>query len=130
MPEAEAAQSPPPPPPKKKAMKAPRKSLPSGVGRKSLGGKNVGGFLRHRHVLRDNIQGITKPSIRRLARRGGVKRISGLVYGETRDVLKHWLERTVRDAITYTEHARRRTVTHMDVLYSLKRQGRTLYGFA
>merc|ERR1719357_1452355 len=29
-------------------------------------------------VLRDNIQGITKPAIRRLARRGGVKRISGL----------------------------------------------------
>jgi histone H3/H4 len=26
-------------------------------------------------VLRDNIQGITKPAIRRLARRGGVKRI-------------------------------------------------------
>ena len=33
-------------------------------------------------VLRDNIQGITKPAIRRLARRGGVKRISGLVYEE------------------------------------------------
>ena len=29
--------------------------------------------------LRDNIQGITKPAIRRLARRGGVKRISGLI---------------------------------------------------
>nr|3C9C_B Chain B, Histone H4, 27-residue peptide [synthetic construct] len=25
---------------------------------------------RHRKVLRDNIQGITKPAIRRLARRG------------------------------------------------------------
>ena len=33
-------------------------------------------------------QGITKPVIRRLARRGGVKRISGLVYEETRGVLK------------------------------------------
>ena len=36
-----------------------------------------GGAKRHRKVLRDNIQGITKPAIRRLARRGGVKRISG-----------------------------------------------------
>ena len=35
---------------------------------------------------RDNIQGITKPAIRRLARRGGVKRISGLIYEETRGV--------------------------------------------
>ena len=29
------------------------------------------------------IQGITKPAIRRLARRGGVKRISGLIYEES-----------------------------------------------
>ncbi|KAJ6739929.1 HISTONE H4 [Salix purpurea] len=84
---------------------------------------------RHRKVLRDNIQGITKPAIRRLARRGGVKRISGLIYEETRGVLKIFLENVIRDAVTYTEHARRKTVTAMDVVYALKRQGRTLYGF-
>ena len=50
-----------------------------GKGGKGLG---KGGAKRHRKVLRDNIQGITKPAIRRLARRGGVKRISGLVYEE------------------------------------------------
>ncbi|KAK1311584.1 hypothetical protein QJS10_CPA07g00235 [Acorus calamus] len=79
--------------------------------------------------FRDNIQGITKPAIRRLARRGGVKRISGLIYEETRGVLKIFLENVIRDAVTYTEHARRKTVTAMDVVYALKRQGRTLYGF-
>uniref|UniRef100_A0A453J6Q9 Histone H4 n=1 Tax=Aegilops tauschii subsp. strangulata TaxID=200361 RepID=A0A453J6Q9_AEGTS len=52
-----------------------------GKGGKGLG---KGGAKRHRKVLRDNIQGITKPAIRRLARRGGVKRISGLIYEETR----------------------------------------------
>ena len=70
-----------------------------------------------------------KPAIRRLARRGGVKRISGLIYEETRGVLKVFLENVVRDAVTYTEHARRKTVTALDVVYALKRQGRTLYGF-
>ncbi len=90
-----------------------------GKGGKGLG---KGGAKRHRKVLRDNIQGITKPAIRRLARRGGVKRISGLIYEETRGVLKV-------DAVTYTEHAKRKTVTAMDVVYALKRQGRTLYGF-
>ena len=35
----------------------------------------------------------------------------------------------VKDAFTYTEYARRKTVTAMDVIYALKRQGRTLYGF-
>ena len=111
-----------------------------------------GGAKRHRKVLRDNIQGITvscpgpamvcsivvscpfvspvqKPAIRRLARRGGVKRISGLIYEETRGVLKVFLENVIRDSVTYTEHARRKTVTALDVVYALKRQGRTLYGF-
>ncbi|SGY18084.1 BQ5605_C015g07973 [Microbotryum silenes-dioicae] len=79
--------------------------------------------------LRDNIQGITKPAIRRLARRGGVKRISGLIYEETRGVLKIFLENVIRDSVTYTEHAKRKTVTSLDVVYALKRSGRTLYGF-
>ncbi|KAD2204136.1 hypothetical protein E3N88_41647 [Mikania micrantha] len=82
-----------------------------GKGGKGLG---KGGAKRHRKVLRDNIQGITKPAIRRLARRGGVKRISGLIYEETRGVLKIFLENVIRDAVTYTEHARRKTVTAMD----------------
>lgn len=97
-----------------------------GKGGKGLG---KGGAKRHRKILRDNIQGITKPAIRRLARRGGVKRISGLIYEETRSVLKVFLENVIRDAVTYTEHAKRKTVTSLDVVYALKRQGRTLYGF-
>ena len=80
-------------------------------------------------MLRDNIQGITNPAIRRLARRGGVKCISGLIYDETRGALKVFLETVIRDAMTYTEHAGRKTVTEMDVVYALKRQGRTVYGF-
>ena len=63
-----------------------------GKGGKGLG---KGGAKRHRKVLRDNIQGITKPAIRRLARRGGVKRISGLIYEETRTVLKVFLENVI-----------------------------------
>ena len=103
----------------------------SNMSGRGKGGKGLGkgGAKRHRKVLRDNIQGITKPAIRRLARRGGVKRISGLIYEETRGVLKVFLENVIRDSVTYTEHARRKTVTAMDVVYALKRQGKTLYGF-
>jgi histone H4 len=102
-----------------------------GKGGKGLGGKGKGkgGVRRHRTVQRDNIKGITKPAIRRLARRGGVKRISGLIYDEIRLVLKDFLTNVLRDTITYTEHAKRTTVTAMDVIYALKRQGRTMYGF-
>jgi histone H4 len=95
--------------------------LTGGKGGKGLG---KGGAKRHRKILRDNIQGITKPAIRRLARRGGVKRISAMIYEETRGVLKTFLEGVIRDAVTYTEHAKRKTVTSLDVVYALKRQGR------
>ncbi|KAI4552549.1 hypothetical protein MJT46_017200 [Ovis ammon polii x Ovis aries] len=83
-----------------------------GISGRGKGGKVLGkgGAKRHRKVLRDNIQGISKPAIRRLARRGGVKLISGLIYEQIRGV-------------------KRKTVTAMDVVYALQRQGRTLYGF-
>uniref|UniRef100_A0A3Q1NHG3 Histone H4 n=1 Tax=Bos taurus TaxID=9913 RepID=A0A3Q1NHG3_BOVIN len=68
-----------------------------GKGGKGLG---KGGTKRHRKVLRDNIQGITKPAIRRLAHRGGVKRISGLIYEETRGVLKVFLENVIREQLS------------------------------
>jgi histone H4 len=95
------------------------------------GGKGLakGGAKRHAKVLKDNIKGITKPAIRRLARRGGVKRISDKVYDETRQSLKRFLECVIRDAVCYTEHAKRKTVTSMDVVFALRRQGRAIYGF-
>lgn len=73
--------------------------------------------------------GISKPAIRRLARRAGCKRISGLIYDETRAALVTFLERVIGDSIVYMEHAKRRTLAAKDVCYALKRQGKTLYGF-
>ena len=70
------------------------------------------------------------------------------VYEETRGVLKVFLENVIRDAVVrqlcpalsraladsapldpaqvYATHACRKTVTGMDVVYALRRQGRTL----
>ncbi|EDR05352.1 uncharacterized protein LACBIDRAFT_303236 [Laccaria bicolor S238N-H82] len=72
-----------------------------GKGGKGLG---KGGAKHHRKILCYNIQGIMKPAIRRLTRRGGVKRISGLIYEETCGVLKIFLENIIRESVTYTEH--------------------------
>ena len=71
----------------------------------------------------------SRGGIRRLARRGGVKRIAGSIYDEVRTVLKSFLERVVVGAVAYTEYAKRKTVTAGDVVYSLRKQGRTLYGY-
>ncbi len=100
--------------------------MTDGRGKGALG---KGGAKRHRKLMRDSLQGISKGEIRKLCRRGGVKRLSGLIYDETRAVLKAFLENVLRDALCYTSHAKRETITALDVVYALKRQGRTLYGF-
>ena len=79
-----------------------------GKGGKGLG---KGGAKRHRKVLRDNIQGITKPAIRRLARRGGVKRISGLIYEETRGVLVLREQKAAESKRATAKPPRKRTPT-------------------
>ena len=85
---------------------------------------------RMKKTVTDSIKGVTKGSIRRLARRGGVKRISGPLYEEVRNVLRGFLDGVVRDATAYTEHAKRKTVTAMDVVLALRKRGRMLYGYA
>ncbi|KAI5807260.1 histone H4 [Peziza echinospora] len=82
-----------------------------------------------RRRLKDSLMGITKGDIRRLARRGGVKRISGSIYDDMRGALKSHLESILRDCVMYVDHANRRTVTVVDVIFALKRIGRPIYGF-
>ncbi len=89
--------------------------------------KAATGALRHRKPTRDALQSITKPAIVRLARRGGVKRLSGNVYPRARELLQKFAVQVLTDAVTFTEYARRRTITGDDVLKALRNQGRTLY---
>ncbi|CZR64947.1 uncharacterized protein PAC_14847 [Phialocephala subalpina] len=84
---------------------------------------------RHRKLLKDRIQGVTKGDIRRLARRGGVKRIAGTIYDETRVALKDYLVRILKDVVFITDYQKRKTVTVTDVVFALKRIGRPIYGF-
>ena len=86
---------------------------------------------RHRQPAgKEAINNIGRPSLRRLARRGGVVRLSGTVYDTMRGVLRGYLEAVIGDASTMAEHARRKTITIMDVTYALKRVGgMTLYGY-
>lgn len=95
-------------------------------------GKGMGkdrGPARNRKVLKPTIEGVTKPALKRLARRGGVKRMSGDIYEVSRALIKVFLETIVKDAVVYTQHARRKTVTANDVVHALRRNGRELYGY-
>ncbi|XP_058229678.1 uncharacterized protein LOC131342607 [Hemibagrus wyckioides] len=91
-------------------------------------GRKRSGKWGARHQ-RNNIQRLITPAVlQRLARLSGVKHVY-LTCEDVFNILKMFLENVIRDAVEYTEHAERKTVTAMDVVYALKRQGRNLYGF-
>ncbi|KAI9882291.1 MAG: Histone H4 [Watsoniomyces obsoletus] len=96
------------------------------------GGRGLGrgvGQRRHRKILKDTIQGITKPDIRRMARRGGVKRISAAIYDDARAAMRDRLEALLRDIVSLVDHGKGRTVSVGMVIYALKRRGTPIYGF-
>ena len=100
-----------------------------GQGKGGGKGKHVPGLKRVRRVLIDTVHGIARAAINRLTKRGGVQRISGMIYEESRGVLKAFLEAVVKDAVLYAQYCERKTVTPVDVVFALKQHGRNIYGF-
>lgn len=56
------------------------------------------------------ISNLTKGDIRRLARRGGCKRVSIDLFDEAKLALEEFLKAIIRDAISYSEHQKRMTI--------------------
>ena len=92
-------------------------------------GKSGGAGKRVKKVVGSGNSNTSNGSIRRLARRAGVKRIAGAVFGEARDCIRRFVDGVVRDATAYTEHRKAKTVSVGDIVASLRRRGRTLYGY-
>lgn len=76
---------------------------------------------RKRKIIRDNIFGITKSAIMRLAYVAGVKSLSGVTYEEVRGVIEAFMNTYIKTAVTFTEHARRKTVNKDDMLHAAER---------
>jgi histone H3/H4 len=66
-----------------------------------------------------NIKTITNPVLIRLAHKAGVKRLSGPLYDTVRSVLLEELRDCLKNVVTYTETARRKTVQIDDVSSAL-----------
>lgn len=127
-------------------------------------GINGLGLRRHRKLVKDNqnsafsmhvpwsavaLSGAkchsAKPALRRLARRGGIRRINIGIYNEVPRAAREFLTQVstqnvftkvrinswqiIQRAVTLTEYAKRKTVTALDVVYALKTIGTPLYGF-
>lgn len=107
-----------------------RKTKPTMAKKTGLNITRPVAIKRKKKLSKVNIdRAMTRSSLRRLARRGGVKRISTPVLKEIREVLTEFLKRTINDSLAYMEHSKRKTVSVMDVIYALKNQNMHLYGF-
>lgn len=85
-----------------------RKQTPA----KGLGAKGLGGAAaRHRKILRNNIDGITKPVITRAGRRAGAIRIESAVYDQMRSLVLTFMEKLMFQAMLITEYERKLTVS-------------------
>jgi histone H4 len=95
---------------------------------KSAAGASSG--KRVKKIVSANATAVSQGSIRRLARRAGVKRISAPVYADVRSVLQSFVEKTVRDAAALAEHAKKRTLSAAIIVQALRKQGKSIYGYA
>ena len=102
------------------------------VNLKKLGLENVVVLKRHTHGptgKKSDKDRLTKGAIRRLARRSGIKLMSGSIVETTRSLTETFLKRLVRDSMIFMEHRKRVTVQPNDVVRACKFQGRPMYGF-
>lgn len=100
----------------------------SGKSGKSGKGKIVG--KRHKtHKPLSPTTMITKPALRRIARRGGITRVSSDSYEVMNSALLSYLRTLLSKANTHVEHGKRKTVSVTDVAYALKHMGTRIMGF-
>jgi len=84
--------------------------------------------LLKRGVVVGTVPSIRRPAIKRLARRGGVKRLSKDTYDEVRKALENYLQGVVKKALLMTHHDRRKTVQSADIVEALKLNNSPIYG--
>lgn len=91
------------------------------------GKEQILGKRHSRKALRLSKVVPSAPSFRRIARRGGVRRMSSYVIGDARSALRGFLDRTLNRAAAYMESAKRKTITLRDIITSLRSFGTNIY---
>ncbi|PPR06951.1 hypothetical protein CVT24_011014 [Panaeolus cyanescens] len=89
----------------------------------------IGLYRPMRPILKPALSEIKNPSVRRVARKGGVKRMDSTVSSKAKDAMRAYLHAVVHDAVIYTENGKRKTLTALDVQRALRRSQDGLYGF-
>ena len=85
---------------------------------------------RHMKSNKDPRAGITKPAVRRLARRSGIKRIAGDMYKDVRKHAFDYVSEIVRKADAIMTGKKVKTCTNCIVSHVLNMSGNTIYGYS
>lgn len=101
------------------------------VTRNAPGGKvatpEVPKAVRHQKAA-NGLKGFPVRSMRKLARRGGVKRISRRALEAAMNYGKDFTKKAVELALAYVDSAKRQTCSTKDVLEAFRMMGCSLYG--
>jgi histone H4 len=111
---------------------APHRSPTKGKGGKGKGGKSSARILAvaKRHQKKrfgKAIEGIGKKGIRRICYRAGIKTVGAGIYPQIRNLMEDIIDKIMKDAICYTSHSRRKTVTREDIIHAMDRNGYKMY---
>ncbi|CAD7974957.1 unnamed protein product [Amoebophrya sp. A120] len=80
--------------------------------------------------LVDQMSDLKPVAIRRLARRGGINRLSRKVIPEIRDLFQLWLQDITKYMVAFAEHAGKSTISLKHVVHAIKRSdNKTMLGF-
>ena len=81
-----------------------------------------------RHLKLKPQRGISKKSITRLARRGGIARMSSTIHKEAVSIIDYFINKVMHDAVAVSRTYGRKTIFLKDINYALDNQNRKLYG--
>jgi len=98
----------------------------AGRGKTAKSGKGAAKRHRKQPAVGSKISG---PAIRRLARRGGVPRVSRSCPPVVNSAAVNYLTDLLDCCRIYCSHSKRKTINCQDVIYALKRLGTKFMGF-
>jgi histone H3/H4 len=87
------------------------------------------GTKRHQQAAKKGRVGMTNGVVRRIALRSGVKRLGSSVYRPCKAELQHFLDQAVPRSAAFATHAKRHTLTSVDVVKALHSMGVFMVGY-
>lgn len=78
---------------------------------------------KKRVIMRDSIQGVTDNSVKRMAYKAGIRKMSKESREEVRNYVKALVEELTKEALVYAETSKRNTISAKDIINAAQSRG-------